>query len=55
MDKRCPVCGQMLRIISSVVVVENNEAFRKFFRGCLNEHCAKFKQITVENKVKISE
>lgn len=55
MEERCPECGELKKIISSKVTVEDGIAYRTFFRGCLNKGCKKFKETTAEDKVQISE
>lgn len=55
MEERCPECGEIKKIISSKVTVEDGIAYRTFFRGCLNKECKKFKETTAEDKVQISE
>lgn len=54
MEARCPICGEMYKILSSQMVMEDGENYRVVLRGCLNKGCANFKKIAVENKTKIS-
>lgn len=54
MENRCPKCGELYKIIGSKVIVEENEAFRIIYRGCLNKKCENFQSTMIEDKIKIS-